>query len=297
MDVDENTGLVKQVASLTDAGRKPFDLDHGRKGFVLPTDYHFQVVDPLHRVLSHVSTTEQFLTAASFADYVIAFKLNNTRVFGDYRKPRLKAVFDYHIAEGDQNTEQYCAHAAVFEPPRSEQWARWSGVHGQPMSQGDFAEFIEENYEDVQAPDHGDLLDMVANLHAKKNVSFSSGVRLQDGSNELSYGEDVQAKVGKGKITVPNEITLGIPVIFAGQAYKVRVLLRYRITDAGLVFIVKINRKQFLEQQAFEDVIVDVEKSIGQPVLLGMNQEDGGSNPPPATNLTILPTQPERKLP
>lgn len=232
---------------------------------VVPVGYTLEHLPPIERPLPYVERRESLISTGSFCDYVNRFKRDETQIFGDYRGPAVFASIDYHspATDGERHKASHCAHAAYFRPPWSEQWERWRKIDGEPLSQGQFAEFIEENYMDIAKPDHADLLDMVANLVAKKNIHFSSGIRLQDGSNELQYGEEVEAKVGKGSIVVPSEIELGLPILFDGVAYKVRVLLRFRINEGRLAFIIKINRRLFVEQTAFEDVLTEVEEKTG----------------------------------
>ena len=107
---------------------------------------------------------------------------------------------------------------------------------------------------------------MVTNLQSKKKVAFESGVRLQDGSNQLVYAEEIETK-GRGTMLVPSEFSIGLPIFLNGEAYKVRALLRYRINEGTIAFIVKLHRRAFLEQTAFNDVCEKVAKETALNVL------------------------------
>lgn len=243
--------------ALLNAGKAlgtPFDHPDGGKASIVPVGYTVvRHTDPLH----HVAQTVVMLDQASFADYINRFKTEHTRVFADYRRPHILGIIDYHTAG---NNADFAVHRASFTPPWSEQWNRWRGIDGRSMGQGDFAEFLEENYLDIAEPPAAELLDVVANLQAKKNVDFQSGIRLQDGSTQLTYNEKIESK-GKGALKVPAEFFLGVPVFFGGAAYKVRVLLRYRISEGALSFIVKLNRREFVEQTAFGDITKAIEEA------------------------------------
>lgn len=262
---DEDIKAVEVVERLTRLSTKPIETDDGRRHVLVPEGYGVHHIEPLEAKLPYVKQREQFLSVESFCDYVNRFKRDETQVFGDSRKPGVRAVFDYHSPSGDdsaRHSAHHCAHEARYDPPWSEAWARWRAIDNKPMGQTEFAEFIEENYADIASPDHAELLDMVSNLSAVKKGHFSSGVRLQNGAHELSFSEDIEAKVGKKQVIVPSEITLGLPILFAGDAYKVRALLRYRAVD-GLSFIIKINRRLFVEQQAFSDVLSQIAETTG----------------------------------
>lgn len=261
---DDIKHVAETVERLTRSGQEIILADDGGQYVALPDDFKLARIEPLEKALPYVVQRELHLSVTSFCDYVNRFRTPETQIFGDFRKPGVRAVFDYH-APGDgesRHNAQHCAHVAEYNPPWSEAWARWRSIDNREMTQVEFAEFIEENYSDIAQPDHAELLDMVSNLSAVRKGHFSSGVRLQDGSHELSFSEDVEAKVGKNKVVVPSEITLGVQVLFGGAAYKVRVLLRYRAKD-GLSFVVRINRRLFVEQQAFADVLDAVTLATG----------------------------------
>jgi uncharacterized protein YfdQ (DUF2303 family) len=259
---DEIKNVAEAIERLTRSSQPLIDGPRGDRFVAVPADFRLHRIEPLEEALPYVRQTEHLLSVASFCEYVNRFRTPETSVFGDYRKPGVRAVFDYHVPADRRHTAQHCAHVAEYNPPWSEAWARWRAIDGQEMSQTGFAEFVEENYADIAEPDHAALLDMVSNLSAVRKGHFSSGVRLQNGANELSFSEDIEAKVGKNKVVVPSEITLGVPVLFGGAAYKVRAMLRYRAKD-GLTFIVKINRRLFVEQQAFSDVLAAIESATG----------------------------------
>ena len=77
------------------------------------------------------------------------------------------------------------------------------------------------------------MLEIALTLEAKKKVNFVSGLRLTNGSNEFTYEEQVDGSAAKGKLKIPEKISLGIPVFLNGDPYKVEANFRYRIGDGG----------------------------------------------------------------
>lgn len=260
----DNESDALSVQKLIDTGRAlgaPFDHPQGGKAVVVPEGYHVQQLPPLAPELHHVKQTVKVLDAASFSAYLNRFKAPQTQVFADYRAPVIVGVMDYHWPENESaGKPDYTEHRVEFRPPWSEQWARWRAIDGKPLGQGDFAEFIEENYADIVAPPSAELLDVVANLQAKKSVEFQSGIRLQDGTAQLTYNEQIESR-GKGTLQVPSEFSLGLPIFYGGEGYRIRSLLRYRINDGKLSFIVKINRREFNEQAAFTDILKGISEA------------------------------------
>jgi uncharacterized protein YfdQ (DUF2303 family) len=114
------------------------------------------------------------------------------------------------------------------------QWKKWKEIDGKLMPQAAFAEFIEDNLEDISDPAGGLMLEIVQYLQATRTVSFKSGIRLSSGAIQFQNIEDVDAKVGSGSIAVPETFTLGIAPIFGLASYAVPARFRYRIQDGKL---------------------------------------------------------------
>lgn len=262
-----NDAAITAIAELARNGQQIFDHPQGGKA-VLKPDGEVVHLQPVDKPLTHIKQKVQMLDTGSFVAYVNRFQDNGvTTIFGDYRAMKIRALIDYH-SRLDQPQPGRLAHDVEFIPPWSEQWARWRVIDGKPQTQREFAEFIEENLQDVVTPEGAAFLDLVTGLQATKKVAFASGVRLHDGSNQLTYSEDVEAR-GKGTITFPSEFEIGVPLLFGGEAYRIRCLLRYRIDEGKLVFAVRVHRRLFLEQTAFNDVVAEVAKGTGLQVLLG----------------------------
>lgn len=166
---------------------------------------------------------------ASFIAYVLAEKTASTRLYGSYKEPGFVAVFNDYAAEGPAWKDYRASYAC----PLSTEWKEWVGASGRKMSQADFAAFIENNLPDIAVPPAADMLEISRSLEAKKKVNFASGIRLSNGQNELTYEEQISGTASKGKLSVPEEFVIGVPVLEGGIKYAVTARLRYRIADGG----------------------------------------------------------------
>ena len=227
----------------------------------------------------YVDGTVELFSAESLVKYFNKFKTPHSVIFADPVEQSLTAIIDYHKAPGSAgggDGERVPAspeadrtkHRARLSVKYSDQWLRWRAIDGKTLSQMEFAEFIEENYMEVVAPAHADLLECVTTLSAKNDVTFSSGVKLQNGEIQFQYVEKIDGK-GRGGLTVPSEIVLRLPLHLEGPVQEVRCLLRYRIINQGqLTFIVKIVRREIIEREAFIAVVRDVtEKTAVAPYI------------------------------
>jgi hypothetical protein len=76
-------------------------------------------------------------------------------------------------------------HKAVYDCPFSDEWKAWSGADGNKMNQIDFAEFLENNIQNVapisdnyKGPSGTDLLEMVLAFQETRKVEFKSVKRF-----------------------------------------------------------------------------------------------------------------------
>lgn len=189
------------------------------------------------------------LDAESFIGYVNEEKTDHTRIYGNLSKRTFVAVFNDHGAAAGWRD-----YKALYSCPTSTEWDTWTRQNGAKMNQEQFAQFIEDNLPDVAQPPAAEMLEISRTLEAKKKVNFASGIRLSNGQNELTYEEEIKGTAGKGKFTVPEEFTIGIPVLEGGERYAVKCRLRYRISDSGglLMWYDLLRPQKILEDAVLE---------------------------------------------
>lgn len=226
-------------------------------------------VEDLERLLPTPARARASVTAKSaetLAAYIVRFRTEATAIFADQQKFEIVGIIDYHTPDAPAFREHRVSYAA----PRSLEWATWRTASGRKMSQADFAQFIEDNVVDIRSPAGADVLEVARDLQAKKAVSFSSAIRLSDGSQEFTYNETVQGTTAKGKLKVPEEFTLGIPVFFGGELYEVKARLRYRIEGGVLHLWYELYRPEHIEKDAFEAVCEQVNEATEIAVWQGV---------------------------
>jgi uncharacterized protein YfdQ (DUF2303 family) len=150
------------------------------------------------------------------------------------------------------------------------QWVKWSKNDGQLLPQVDFAEFIEENMEDIADPPGAAMLEIASQLQLIRSVNFRSKVTLQSGAFAFTHDQDDKASVGAGSIEVPQTFTLGIAPIFGLASYKVPARFRYRIVEGKLRLGYKLQRIESMMSQIIEDVIAKVERGANVSVMDGL---------------------------
>lgn len=240
-----------------------FRADDGTQVVALPDGFTAHNIAPQERPLLRIVQTPMLFDEASFIDYVNRFKSEESRIFAvpghlsPDKQARVTAALDYH----GPSKPQRCQHVVSFAPRYSEQWVRWTKAP--PMPQAAFAEFIEENRIDIIDPDAAVLLDMVSKFRATRKQDYDSVVYQPNGDIVVAWSDKTES-AGKPGVSVPDGLKLGIPVFFRDIPVKVPCFMRYRLSDGKLTFAVKVDRPEYIEQDAF-DLIT---KRIGEQTAI-----------------------------
>lgn len=209
----------------------------------------------------------QFADVASFCAYVQRFRTPEVLLTADPHGHCLAAQLDYHQA-GEKGIAGLVLHTAKLTLRGDPAWKAWNDIDGRSIGQVGFAEFLEDHLREIAEPDGAAVLEAASNLQAKKNVEFESGINLTNGAVQLRFLETVESK-GKGMLTVPDHFVLSLPVYEFGDPVRLDVRLRWRIQEQKLSFVVKLDRPDLAQKEAFAAVMAAVEGQLGFKPLLG----------------------------
>lgn len=232
---------------ITDAVEKAQVNPNRKRGTLVVKD-----VQSLLRVLA-----DQTLTQGNDTGYVYADPdaLSITAVFNDHR-----------MSAGWRD------HRAAYKAEHTPEFVRWmkNNGAGAAKSQNDFAEFIEDNLADIQAPFAQQLLDVATTIQASTGIEFKAAKRLQDGQTQLTYVETVDARAGAdGGLTIPKEFTLGLRIFKNGAGYVLKARLKYRLHGQGVKFWYELDRPERAVEDAFTGYVEEVRTKSGYAVLTG----------------------------
>lgn len=211
---------------------------------------------------------------ASFADYVNAHRSpKETAIFGcvDESGGRFEAILDYHIQTQHAADAGWGLHHASLDLAFTPEWKRWMEKNDKVMPQTVFADFIEDNVDDICDPSGADILEIAQDLTAHKDVNFRSGMRLKNGQQSLNYEETIVASGTKsnGQLVVPDKFTVIIAPFVGTEPQKIDARLRFRIDNGHLAFQFKLNRPHKVVESAFTAARVFIKEQTTLPVLLG----------------------------
>lgn len=263
----ENTN-VKDIAALAVAGAGP-NTDSDTPFVLVPQGYTVESLERFQPYPPRKRGKTILRDADSFVGMVKCHFNTQTSIYGQYSPPSFTAVFNDH-AEGDDGAPGWKDHSAVFDCPLSVEWKTWIGASGAKKTQEEFASFIEDNLPDIAQPPAADMLEISRTLEAKKKVNFASGIRLANGQNQLTYEEEISGTASRGQIQVPEEFTIGIPVLEGGPKYAVTARLRYRIADGGkMIMWYELVRPHKILEDAVKEVWAKIENDTGLKIFNG----------------------------
>jgi uncharacterized protein YfdQ (DUF2303 family) len=245
---------VQIMANLSDDGIQRAALP---PGWTLHEKDDIKLQDQPRRKKGRIDLTD----INSFIDYINRHKIeHSTSIYcsADYEKGEVNyiAIIDDH--EGPFHAPHWRDHTAHHDPSKSAEWTRWTKVNKQPMSQLDFAAFIEENLRDIASvdgmPTGQQLLEMALSFEANQDMRFKSAIRLQNGGVQLSLVQDDDSQT-LSRMQLFEKISIGIPVFWNGEAYRIDARLRYRARDGKLVFWYELIRPDKVIEDATKSMI------------------------------------------
>lgn len=259
---------IKAIYDQGRAAMPEIELPDNKLGIVIPKDYKIEQFSAVEPELTRIHQSVTVYDEPSFIAYVNRFKDADTQIFAvpgfiNNGQASIVASIDYHMPGEPTRNSHFCTYA----PRYSEPWKRWHAVCKDPLKQVPFAELIEECRADIQEPAAALLLNIVRTFKANKKTDFDSVVYQTNGSVTLNYSESVQQQGQSGAL--PEVMQLGIPVYFRGQAFKIPVMVRYRVGNGGVTFDLKLDRADIIEDAAFGEILARIEKECEVKPYLG----------------------------
>lgn len=207
-------------------------------------------------------------TADSLIRYVNRFQDARSILVADYDALSIHGILDYH-ASNDEDMPLApgpCRHTATLRLRNSEEFLRWSGMEGTLHDQMAFAEFLDENANDISHPDPATFIEIARELEATQGVVFKSATRLQTGERSIVYETETQVR---GEMVVPTTFTLAIPLFQGEEPSEILASFRFRPSAQGLKLGFVWRRVEYRRQAEFALIAHRVAEATGRPVIFG----------------------------
>lgn len=224
----------------------------------------------------------------SFAALILRDYDAGSAVFADVSGQGVKfeAVLDYHrptIGHEDASVRLGARHgreSIVYQPALSDEWKAWTERSGKPMTQGEFAAWIDEHLPDLADPRHllndpdstaakfgaaygGNVDNLFGFADPDRMVKLSTGLSVRESSvvknvvnlasGEVSIQYETEHADGDGRpLAVPRRFLISIPVFKREAAYLVPVKLAYRKKGGALEWTLDLFRSDRFRDDAID---------------------------------------------
>lgn len=204
-----------------------------------------------------------FFNTDSFIAYVNKHSISGkTEIYADQEKRQIVAIFDWHCESGPN----WGVHRATLRFQPDPDWHAWVRVDRRAMSQQEFAEFLEDQREDIVSPSAAAVMEACANLEVTTSATFQSRVRLSDGTMAYSYSEDQKT----GQVKIPQEIKLKLSPFIGLPFFQVDARIRTSIKDQKLTFKVLLDRPHKVIEQAVDEEVIRINEETDIVVFYGI---------------------------
>lgn len=189
-------------------------------------------------------------------------------VYADIDARSITAVFNDQRYIG---TPGWRDHRAIFRAEHTPEFLLWMEKNKKPMSQTDFAEFIEDNIGDLAGDEGTVLLNVATTIQASSGINFASAKRLQDGQTQLTYNENIEATAGaNADMKIPQKFTLGARIFKNGAGYALTARLKFRLAAGSVKFWYELERPERAVDDAFAGYVEEVRShASAYTVLIG----------------------------
>lgn len=246
--------------------------EDGKPYIILRTD---QKVEDAERFMRHPARKigkPQFVRSASFCEYANQQKTADSRLYIP-TQTQFICVLDHHVAtDGDvlRNHADWGQHRAQLDLKLTPEWQVWAARDKGSFGQREFAQFIEDNSDDVATPAGAELLDLVRTLKATCNAQYNGTVEDKPGTFSASYVQATRAQAGvKGDLDLPTEFALSIAPYEGGNKILIVARLRFEINNEKLLLRYELVKIQKFLDRALADISAGIEKATGLTAWYG----------------------------
>lgn len=262
------------VATLARQAAEPQQIEAGRLYLIPTTDGGVREIDTdsyATRPRRKASTSVTVSDAASFEAYLDKHGIEEeTEILASTTESCFRAI----INAGTTDEPGWADHSARLVLKASPEWLKWVQASGRLMDQATFAEFIEDNAQNIVEPSSAEILEVAQSLQVKRGVAFESGQRLADGNVQFGYREETTATAGTaGQLSIPATLTLALRPFDGGEAYKVTAHFRYRLQGSQLTLGFKLQEPTKIREDAFTEIAGGIRDYAEAKVFLFLNNQ------------------------
>lgn len=204
-------------------------------------------------------------TIAALLDYLRDQRTakDHPAVFANRSTCTFTAFMDYH----SDGSGRWLDHSASVALKVSKEYETWVSAAGRWKSQGEMAEFLDDNLADIHTPTPAEVLTFVEKLEATRKETFKSAINQTTGEVAYTYSKENQA--GNEKLVILSEFTLGIPFFHRGDRIQVKAKLQHSIREgndgrAVLQFRFKVQNPDQIKDKLWDEMLAALRLALAE---------------------------------
>lgn len=251
--------LLEKIENLVDRASDPKQIAGHRPFVVIPANHTVQALDKLLENPTRKVGNPAFIKSTAFCEYVNEQKEESSRLYVT-SPTQVLCVIDHHAA----SAAGWGQHRVTFNLTKTREWLLWNANDKVQKGQREFAQFIEDNMDDVCKPSGGELLDLIRTVKASQNLDCSGEIDEKGDTKSASFVIQTRTKAGaKSELDLPQEFTLLISPYEGGEKLFVKARLRLKIQEPKLLIWFELVKVEAMEKSALEDIVDSISEKIG----------------------------------
>ena len=257
---------IETLQLLIAAAQQPKIVSDGGAPFVFtPPGHQLISVESFLQLPTRKRGFPTFTRAQSFTEYVNEQKTADSRLYVT-GPTQLQAILNHHGAD----KPGWKDHVAMFNLTQTPEWVLWKSKNMQAMSQRDFAQFIEDNRDDIAKPTGAELLDMIRTVRASQNLEITGEIDEKGDTKAQGFVVAMKTKTGtKQELELPSEFELRIAPYEGDASIIVKARLRLELCAPRLTLRYELVRVQQTERESLENIVASVADEIEMEAWYG----------------------------
>lgn len=192
-------------------------------------------------------------------------------LWGDVDAAKITVVLNDHGPDGEF-FPGWGDHQVTLRLDESPELKAWKAHNEKNLTQEQFGDFLEERLIDIVEPDGSTMLDVARTMTATIGASFRRAVNAHDGTVQLSWQEDVDAKAGgSGQLEVPSQFEIRVKPFVGTDPVTIIGKFRYRVAQGGdLVLGYRLLNLDEVRRAAVEQVLTEVASDLDLTAFEGV---------------------------
>lgn len=217
--------------------------------------------------------------------------------------PKLHAIIDYHEegagnVAGEDGKARHGQFQATYTMPLDQRWKDWTGISGKPLSQAEFAHFLEDHILDLtpayntttgggelvsnlppevarflalnngKCAEPADVVQLSKGLDVYADTKVAERINLQSGETSVTFEE--KHRGAPESVVIPQLFLVALPVFnLSDTLYRVPVRLRYRLAEGKLLWFPTLWQADEVFDKAVRDAARDAATQTELPIFFG----------------------------